>query len=160
MFGQSVHRCTCARCLIFCWVNQHVAIRVLEICSPNEALKILGARWLHGGVVTLDSALPRPGYAAVLDQATAPGQQRFLFHCSVGCTSGVQIGYGERAETGVGVLPMRISSTPRIQYVRRAEAHHPLFEVEGVWEGYYPLGEINHQKRHGNSGSKCLRPAH
>ena len=39
-----------------------------------------------------------------------------------GVASGVQIGYGERAETGMGSMPMRISSTPRIQYVRRAVA--------------------------------------
>ena len=31
-----------------------------------------------------ESALPLPGYAAMRDQATVPGQQRFLFHCGVG----------------------------------------------------------------------------
>ena len=31
---------------------------------------------------------------------------------------------GERAETGVALMAMRISSTAAIQYVRRAEAHH------------------------------------
>ena len=39
----------------------------------------------------------------------APGQQRFLFHCSVGRTSGMQIGSRQRAGSGVGSMPMKHS---------------------------------------------------
>ena len=56
-------------------------------------------------------------------QRDAPGKQRFLKAAASGVASGVQIGYGERAETGMGVVPMRISSTPRIQYACRAVAN-------------------------------------
>ena len=62
--------------------------------------------------------------AAMPNQTIAPGQQRFLIHCSVGRTSDVQIGSRQRGGTGVALMAMRIPSTAAIQYVRRAAAPH------------------------------------
>ena len=69
--------------------------------------------------------------AATAEQATAPGQQRFLFHCSVGCTSGVQPGSRVEA-TGVALMAMRMSSTAAIQYACCAEAPHSKGCTSGV----------------------------